>query len=987
MLGNNVLSWLIHKITDSEGNFMIYTYEQSNGEIWVKEISYTGNASAGLLPYAKVTFEYESENLHNTIFIAGESLVQSKLLTGIKVHYNNSIVRQYNFVYHKDKMVRLTKISLTGSDGSMLKDTEIDWGDATQELTYNYHNQQFNDKQMLIGNFDDDGINDIFYYKAIENNKKYSYVVYKNGGVNNFSTIIAQGEMSYKPLYVVDTDGDGIDEIVYCDAEHNGFVIFHKMHFELGHPVTSTISSVDNLISSYYGDFNGDGKCDFLFVKREFSLSLPFQIKTIGTFWNMGSVGNIQFAKDKIDVIDYNGNGKSDIVVYNDINSDVYEYDNISNSFIKIVSGAGFPNEYHQCFYGDFNGDGKPDILFANNTVRKWYLNIATGKGYTMPHQEMPLNCELDNHKKVTYPPMIADINGDGKDDIIQTVFNFSTQKLTINVYYSKGFINGVYEYIKKSFINDDIHHFNTYGATFYVFGDLNGDGKIDMTYTGPIYSRNITMYFYENEKYGLVREITNGFNNKIKIKYENLFSPSIKYGGLYARKMLLPITAEIFQSNGIGNNFINTKYYYIYPDFDSKRKQFLGFAYFEQNTNGISTIHKYIKENTFRQLMPEQVLTIKKNTPSRSGLYLNEIELEDPNGDELPFYYYETSTLGTCLNLGDKRFLPYNRITSVTNQLNNSHIRTTLALDNTGKVKSRVVENLNNKANKLLSKTTSQYNYNLITLPNGRQATKIISLKETELLPKSTCTHQQTINYTYENGRLKSETNSSTSITKTINSYNAFGFPISTSISAPNEVTITEQKTYDNTGRFVISSANAMNQVATATYDGKTGNILTATDINGLTTNYTYDAWGNNTSIIYPDNIRENTEISWFSNANFPNAIYYIKKTGTSLPTSIVYFDKLNRKTHSYTEGTGYVQNKYNEKGLLIKTSLPYLNSGDGEQSKIWHEYTYDIYMSNGRFTSALSTMQSAVFNSSGHFFWGPYPALYKIPSPYRFY
>jgi len=51
----------------------------------------------------------------------------------------------------------------------------------------------------------------------------------------------------------------------------------------------------------------------------------------------------------------------------------------------------------------------------------------------------------------------------------------------------------------------------------------------------------------------------------------------------------------------------------------------------------------------------------------------------------------------------------------------------------------------------------------------------------------------------------------------------------------------------------------------------------------------------------------------------------------------------------------------------------------------RVAYKYTHDVYMNNGRFTSALSTMKAAMFNSSGSF-WGPYPTQYQIPLPYSF-
>lgn len=63
---------------------------------------------------------------------------------------------------------------------------------------------------------------------------------------------------------------------------------------------------------------------------------------------------------------------------------------------------------------------------------------------------------------------------------------------------------------------------------------------------------------------------------------------------------------------------------------------------------------------------------------------------------------------------------------------------------------------------------------------------------------------------------------------------------------------------------------------------------------------------------------------------------------------------------------------------------ALPNVSSLYSE--RVAYKYSYDVYMRNGRFTSALSTMKTAMFNSSGSF-GGSYPIQYQIPSPYRFY
>ena len=60
---NSVLSWYVNKITDANGNYMTFTYGNSNNEIWIQSIEYTGNGT--MQPYAKVEFSYTT--LPNTI--------------------------------------------------------------------------------------------------------------------------------------------------------------------------------------------------------------------------------------------------------------------------------------------------------------------------------------------------------------------------------------------------------------------------------------------------------------------------------------------------------------------------------------------------------------------------------------------------------------------------------------------------------------------------------------------------------------------------------------------------------------------------------------------------------------------------------------------------------------------------------------------------------------------------------------------------------
>jgi hypothetical protein len=109
---------------------------------------------------------------------------------------------------------------------------------------------------------------------------------------------------------------------------------------------------------------------------------------------------------------DFNGDGKTDILSYVPLGGGLQAYANLS-------TGTGFDRQTWACdlrytapnstWLGDFNGDGKTDI-FALTSATTGTLNLSSGTGFIVSYYtDMPLN-------NVGYA---GDFNGDGKTDIV----------------------------------------------------------------------------------------------------------------------------------------------------------------------------------------------------------------------------------------------------------------------------------------------------------------------------------------------------------------------------------------------------------------------------------------------------------------------------------------------------------------------------------------------------------------------------------------
>ena len=110
---------------------------------------------------------------------------------------------------------------------------------------------------------------------------------------------------------------------------------------------------------------------------------------------------------------DFNGDGKPDILWRNpQTGENVVWYMNGANltSFVYLTP---VPPPWQIVGAGDFNGDGKPDILWRNTATGEnvvWYMNGANVTSSVYAQPPFPLNWQIVG---------AGDFNGDGKPDIL----------------------------------------------------------------------------------------------------------------------------------------------------------------------------------------------------------------------------------------------------------------------------------------------------------------------------------------------------------------------------------------------------------------------------------------------------------------------------------------------------------------------------------------------------------------------------------------
>ena len=285
-----------------------------------------------------------------------------------------------------------------------------------------------------------------------------------------------------------DFNGDHFSDILFQNAAANGAVYIWSMDDTtiLGdHSGLPGVAGADWAVKGV-GDFNGDGKSDIVFQNTASDgggavyiwamdgASIAGEgtgyVASAGADWAVKGVG------------DFNGDGKSDILFQNaSANGAVYIWSMDGTSI--VADGSGLPGvagaDWAVKGVGDFNGDGKSDIVFQNTAsdgggaVYIWAMNGASiagdGTGYVA-------SAGADWVVKG-----VGDFNGDGRSDI---VFQNANENGAVYIWDMNGTTIGA----------DGGGYVGAAGADWAVkgVGDYNGDGRSDIlfqnTASGAVY-------------------------------------------------------------------------------------------------------------------------------------------------------------------------------------------------------------------------------------------------------------------------------------------------------------------------------------------------------------------------------------------------------------------------------------------------------------------------------------------------------------------
>lgn len=331
--------------------------------------------------------------------------------------------------------------------------------------------------------------------KWIWGNDKYIEFCGLTTVTNDFTIGVTGWLTSAHIRTLADVNGDGMEDIVGF-GESNVFVAlsngvsFNSPSIWYNNDFTHTFGWLVNDHVRRLGDFNGDGKLDIIGFDND---GTKVAVSN-GAGFNTAYYANSLFGNDdgynNVDHIreigDFNGDGKIDFVICGDDETKIYK--STFGSFINTMHSSGI-NEFsknsgwltskHLRLIGDVNGDGKDDIVGLKDD--EVTVGLSTGNTFVTSIWLSDGLCYNDGWRIDKHPRVLADVNGDGMDDIV----GFGYWGVRVALSTGSSFMEPEY-WIYDYGYNPEVGGWNN-TEHIRLLADVNGDGKDDIVGFGNI--------------------------------------------------------------------------------------------------------------------------------------------------------------------------------------------------------------------------------------------------------------------------------------------------------------------------------------------------------------------------------------------------------------------------------------------------------------------------------------------------------------------
>ncbi len=1009
-----VLTWLVNKISDRDGNYMVFNYieNQSEGEWYLNSIEYTLNENAGVNTMYKVELVYNNRSDVEFSYEYSNIVQHKKILKEIMIKnmMTGTVLYDYSFNYlepdvYEDSQsflyYRLQSIGLT-ANGLKLNPTVISWNSKKKHYpdkfeSYTLSKDVFN-KVPFMGDFNGDGYTDVAlvpYKIGSSYQTDVTVTLHLNNGDGTFDStpfFMFDLDKTLEWLYVADINGDGLDDLVPYFVNDDAKDWKSKIYAYIN--TGGTFQYVGYKISEKYfipysGDFCHERKTNFYLMympNANGSVRAPeiFYFDDNQVFVQSLGQQAVLGVADHVLVADFDSDGCPELLVLHNDYSIVAKITKENGQYVfnNLYTDYNF-NADDFLFAGDFNGDGRFDVLKYDNQTY-WKVAYSDGDRLLAPEPCLGNNllnglalapqdyyyCSLQNLSMPTETIRTADFDGDGKTDVAvfkntggnyYVTIGFKMYKKADNTY-GFGDIKRFYLSINNS--HQYVHVGNFLGReNASILGSVRGN-----PYNNEI--PKIVSLFPQSAKYSVER-ITDGLGNARGFKYQYLmpnnsdlsYDYDLQWISNNVRTVTLPVRALCVDTVfSVNNNPNVTKYSYSNMLYNNKGRGFMGFV-------------------------TKECECFINNVLCATELYGKDTDMVGAYNVLLPKLYLKSNSNNQIVEAENFSYNIYKCVQNNKVMMPLLACKTTVCYDNDkpGVVLKTDVENIDYQTD--MSGDYYSNTVNVARLVSGTDATYTGNDAEA-------CMYWEKAEYVYNNKAedwavsrpqsiVKSQHYDDNEIVGNTELYeysNTNPFQFTRIVSLPNvdmnyddPLKIVAEYSYDKMGhttmqslttpssksqkvtrlnysqdlnyRFPTTSINEKGWAFDFTYDNNYGMLNSTVDYNHFETQIASDPFEITVENVMPGDIKIVKTKRWANGNEYApnNAMYYCWEKTSGSAEMLVFYSKNGTKVREVTFGLYgepvYTDFSYDDRGNIVSESKPYKPGDDVH----WFYFVYD--------------------------------------------
>lgn len=979
--------WALSYWQNPQGVRISYTYTTYNNNLYISSIKYGSRYT--LTPINEIQFVYKTRQRAEQEYINGISFSNSYILSEVKVLGNGVGYRNYLLSHDITSLgyERLTSITEKNGDGTKsLNPTVFNYQNTADVINYNPlittntgifapPNPAITNCKVITSEFTGDGHMDFILYATNGSANKNKYWLYQDLDNPSGAFVSSANSGPFEEIYpvrylnhfneILTKDGWVIIQKGPSAGSVNFNIIAyapsnpHITQYSRSHQFPTAASSTEIPKHFLSGDFNGDKLTDIVTINKYETVQganygggtylVNLDRRITSNF--VSSTGYITItANSVIKVADYNGDGKSDIFVFDNGIVRVYSL-GASNYMTQIASLSDAQIiTSTTILMGDYNGDGKSDFIIpkaqGDHEYRKF---LSTGLSFQKIIETYTSLPYTTSNQLNVWNWLTNDFNNDGKTDLIVMLCSRNqsdTQgQVSVSCYINKG---GAFSRTTGNYITTNTgfdSQFDMFGIPLIMSAD-RANPKLELACL-----RNNKIYYFQSQKdFGKEQLMTSAINGNgvtKSITYSHL-GPCNTPGCVNTYSLDASSTYPEYNLDQISDFYIVSMLEQVSST--NSKKQYYRYLNAVSNAEGLGFLgfRKILKTN-WHQFNSQLTSTVSSYDLTRRGVLTNETTTLNWGILSTGFtptvfitkkdYTYEDELLSNKVyKINNTQQLLYNGYEGTSQEINMFY----------DEYNNPTATYTNTKQGSTLQKSEAlliQYD-NFVSGPfyyRGRPARK-----NTETYVDAGQMNSEEI-YTYNSSLLLTKVEKKGHDTEYItedNVYDAAGNVTKKTISAPGLTARETNFEYDASARFVTKITNPENLITEYTYDAVTGLTTSHKNPYGHLTQFQYDTWGKQIKVI--DYLNNNTTTTY---TNVAGQRSQALTNGADGSSSIIVYDDLQRDIINGQKNVditwSYVMNYYDIYNRKVMISEQY-GSLSGVPT-LFNTLLYDIY---GRIT-----------------------------------